>query len=121
MGLEGIDIDSWGKKPPEKKPPQPPKEPRQRPQEGSQRQVKPKKEPGAELGRTRVKPQQVLPLEEVPIDALRGLYYLLVGTADKKQSKVELKRNLQALLSTPAACKKLVQAIANVVDIELIL
>jgi hypothetical protein len=117
VGLETIDLDSWGKKPPES-----PKKKAPPAVDGTARPARPKKEPReGDAGHVRVKPVPSIPLDEVPIDALRGLYYLIVGMADKKQSKTELQRNLKALLSTPETCKKLMQGIANIVDTELVL
>jgi hypothetical protein len=57
-------------------------------------------------------------LDEVPIDALRGLYYFLHDHADKKLSKIELKRILFGLLSMKEKQDTLVQHIVDIVFTE---
>jgi len=54
-------------------------------------------------------------LGAVPIDALRGLHYFLIERADKKLSKIELKRTLHELLSNKDKQDKLVQHIIDIV------
>jgi len=114
MSLDDIDIDSWGKKTEkddagkEQKPtelkeraPRPPR-PKSPPPE---KQVKAAWTP---------KPKKSVILDDVPIDALRGLYYLLIEHADKKLSKIELKRTLQEFLSSKDKFDKLQQ---NIIDL----
>ncbi|MBN2151799.1 MAG: hypothetical protein JW839_10155 [Candidatus Lokiarchaeota archaeon] len=51
----------------------------------------------------------------MPIDALRGLHYFLIERADKKLSKIELKRTLKIMLKNKDDQDKLVQHIVDVV------
>ncbi|MHA1683461.1 MAG: hypothetical protein ACTSUE_21155 [Promethearchaeota archaeon] len=62
-----------------------------------------------------LKPKHPIPIEKVPIDALRGLYYFVIGKTDKKLSKSGLKRNLQEILSTKEKFEKLLQGIIDVI------
>nr|MDO8111202.1 hypothetical protein [Candidatus Sigynarchaeota archaeon] len=113
MSLDNIDIDSWGKKEdkpdqdkdagPDDKKEKVPRQPRPKPL----RQEKP-----AESDDER-KPKKTVPLDDVPIDALRGLYYFVIEKTDKKLSKAELKRNLKEFLSSREKFDKLLQ---NIVD-----
>jgi hypothetical protein len=54
-------------------------------------------------------------VDDVPIDALRGIHYFLIERADKKLSKAELKRTLHELLSNKDKQDKLVQRIVDTV------
>ncbi|MEX2683453.1 MAG: hypothetical protein Q6373_017890 [Candidatus Sigynarchaeota archaeon] len=60
-------------------------------------------------------PQKPVDLDIVPIDALRGLHYFLVERADKKLSKIELKRTLKVMLKNKDEQDKLVQHIVDIV------
>ncbi len=115
MSLDNIDIDSWGKK--EDKPDQDrdagpddkkDKAPRQ-PRLKLPRQEKPSESIDER------KPRRTVDLDDVPIDALRGLYYFVIEKTDKKLSKVELKRNLKEFLSSREKFDKLLQNIVDVV------
>nr|MDO8116106.1 hypothetical protein [Candidatus Sigynarchaeota archaeon] len=102
------DIDSWGQhgsgedeNTPNKK----------REKTGQKKEDKPATKPP----RWELKPNRTVTIDDVPIDAFRGLYYLIVERKEKKLTKVELKRALQELLSSKEKMDKLVQNIANVV------
>lgn len=62
-----------------------------------------------------MKPKKAVAVDDVPIDALRGIHYFLIERADKKLSKVELKRTLQELLSNKDKQDKLVQHVVDIV------
>ncbi len=94
------DFDSWGKTTPKK---------------DDRLATKKDDKPAHKPPRWELKPNRAIPIDDVPIDALRGLYYLVVERPEKKLTKVELKRALQELLSTREKMDKLVQNIANVV------
>ena len=114
MSLDDIDIDSWGKmkEKDEAGKEQKPSEPKKRPPS----QSRPKSTPPEKQVKTmwEPKPRKFVILDDVPIDALRGLYYLLIERADKKLSKIELKRTLQEFLSSRDKFDRLQQ---NIIDL----
>lgn len=114
MSLDDINIDSWGKKKEKENAgkEQKPTEPKER----TPRPPRPKSPAPEKQGKAtwEPKPKKSVILEDVPIDALRGLYYLLIERADKKLSKMELKRTLQEFLSSKDKFDKLQQ---NIIDL----
>lgn len=51
--------------------------------------------------------------ESVPIDALRGIFYFIVGQAEKRMPKHQLKATLQHLLSSK---EKVAEMLQNIID-----
>ncbi|HME56004.1 MAG TPA: hypothetical protein VKM55_27620 [Candidatus Lokiarchaeia archaeon] len=114
MSLDDIDIDSWGKKKEkvELTKDQKPREPKDK----TSKPPRPKTPVPEKQAKTpwAPKPRKSVILDDVPIDALRGLYYLVIERADKKLSKMELKRTLQEVLSSRDKFDKLQQ---NIIDL----
>lgn len=65
-----------------------------------------------------LKAKKKVDIDGVPIDALRGLYYFLMGKAEKKLTKRELKLTMKTLLSSKDNVQKLIQSIADVIMSE---
>lgn len=111
MGLDDIDIDSWGKL----KRTAPKKRVAEADEDGEEKAApRAQARPARGLNLATMKPKREVPLDEVPIDALRGLYYLTLLRSDKKQSKADLKHALRELLSSSEKFEQLLQHIVDV-------
>ncbi|MFX0098601.1 MAG: hypothetical protein ACFFCS_03400 [Candidatus Hodarchaeota archaeon] len=112
MSLDDIDIDSWGKieEKKEEKKPRPPRETTPKPK---RRETKPRSTT-THVPRWELKAKTNIPIDKIPIDALRGIYYFCFNKVDKKYNKMELKRVLKEVLSNQDSFNKLIQSIIDI-------
>lgn len=116
MSLDDIDIGSWGKKEEkmEEKKSKPPRKTTPRKKKSTSR-TRTTSSRTKQRDKWDLKPKKQIPIEKVPIDALRGVYYYCYNRVDKKMSKVELKRILEPLLQDKKIQEKIIQTIVNII------
>ncbi|MHA1792877.1 MAG: hypothetical protein ACTSVI_09550 [Promethearchaeota archaeon] len=122
MFEDNIDFDSWGKKGKkendkvkhgsEKEKKNATREPRER-RSNSSRRVSRGTSYKSSGRNNKIEVKKRVPIESIPIDAFRGIFFFIMGKNDKKLNKKELKLALKKILSSREKFDELIQ---NIID-----